>query len=48
MSTENENRQEGSVNEENQNVSRSLLTINNNKFSNYEYGRTLYLAIWDR
>lgn len=26
-------------------ASRSLLTINDN---NYEYGRTLYLAIWDR
>ena len=22
--------------------------INDNKFSNYEYGRALYLAIWDR
>lgn len=22
-------------------------TINDNKFSNYEYGRTLYLELWD-
>lgn len=25
-----------------------LHPINDNKFNNYEYGRALYLAIWDR